>query len=296
MYRQRARAQSKKTQTEITPLESINNDISVYEIELEAAEKEDYDVLKAQLERLKRAKERLDKVEWTEHESLERDVDVPETFYGILTKGKGFKLYDFKENRKLAVRVLHPGKAEDITGVDLVYEMYRWTPKGAEVRIIAIQYKRWDKQALYTSKARNLEQQLVDMNHSFCESELCTVVDDQPYRLPACSAFLRLTDIEQTKDGWHLTDGQHLRVCDVKRVAHITTKKHMVLRAEVINDICLGQETFQELFNKGIIGSTWMPVGHLDYWYSQASVIEATDRIVAHVKDVDYNYSDRDNS
>jgi hypothetical protein len=291
LYKQRAVAQSKGRKI-VAPTSLIDKDMEQCKKDLETAQekKQSKDAIETELNRLVRVRARLDVEKWTENKTIERDADIPEGCSKILEKGQGFKLYsDNKKPRFLAVRVLHPDKAEDVTGVDLVYEVYRRRGTDVEVRIIAVQYKMLHKKDLYTSDAKNLPKQIDAMLTYYCDGDKCstpqTYVPEKLYRMPHCCAFLRVTDSIQTKEGWYLTDGQHLRVCDVKKLMEETDKGNQVLRMSAISESSISQESFQELFRNDMIGSRWMSTAELNDWYKTAKIFEATDRIIAHVKD-----------
>lgn len=291
LYKQRAKAQSRDSKKRMTPLILVDADIARYKKDLENAEEEEKDAIETEMSRLTRVRNRLNTEPWTENKVIERDADIPERYARILEKGQGFKLYNDKKQRALAVRVLHPDKAEGISGVDLVYEIYRQQGVNIEARIIAIQYKMIRKNNLYTSDSKNLLEQLNAMTCYYCNSGKCSIPEgyhsEKPYRMPHCCAFLRITDNIQTKDGWYLTDGSHIRACDVKRLMKPTTRGHQILYAKDIGENSISQEAFQEFFKNDMIGSRWISTQELNEWYEDAKIFQATDRIVTHVRELE---------
>lgn len=290
LYRERAEARSIIENRTVKPVEILDADIQQLNNEARGARGGKAQSIEYQIRRLKKARIRLDQSSWTETQAINRDSDVYGTVLPISHKGQGYKEYKLPGNRRLRVRVLHPDPPEAHLGVDLVYESYYDKGSGKKkttlVRIAALQYKMWDGINLYTSQATNLLPQLGKMQSTFCQGGFCeksnSSITSGRYRLPNCCVFLRPTDRKQTKDAWQVTHAWHVPVCTTLAKFETTTSGNRVLRSNQISNSAVTQSTFQELFNRGMLGSRWLGSKMLASLYQQAGVFDDLENIVVH--------------
>lgn len=294
LYRERAEARSKIEGRPITPLEVLDRHIKQLEEELGQSDPNRSQEIETELQRLVRARSRLDETSWTESQVISRDADIPERELPISNKGQGYKEYRLAMDRRLRVRVLHPDPAEFRSGTDLMYETY-WDRNMGNgrtallVRMAALQYKMWNGRALYTSDSPNLRQQIEKMHRVFCDAGLCRRSDtpgsDRRYRLPYCSAFLRTTNRVQTRDAWRVTHGWHIPVCVACEAFEPTGRGHEVLRSESVRSSTVTQDAFQELYNRNMLGSRWLTGSELSELYDEIGIFDDLDRVVVHAQE-----------
>jgi hypothetical protein len=294
LYRERAEVRSEIENREITPLGMIDLQIREYQEEVDRSAPGERPEIESQLSRLIRARRDLDVTRWTEAQAISRDANVPERELPISDKGQGYKEYRVSRERRLRVRVLHPDPPESRSGVDMIYETY-WDRETENqesvllVRIAALQYKMWDGKVLYTSRAPNLRRQMEKMRKMFCGEDLCkhptTPGGDERYRLPHCSAFLRPTDRLQTRDAWQVTHAWHVPICVALEDLEPTNDGHEVLRSKQISCKSTTQDTFQELFNRSMLGSRWISPVKLAELYAKISIFDDLDRVVVHAQE-----------
>jgi hypothetical protein len=198
-----------------------------------------------------------------------------------------FNTYVDNENGNLfRVTILHPNPSEAIVGADLILEHY--DEHEERVRIVAIQYKIWEDNILYFSKAGNLEDQLEKMKGCFCDRHYCEGETGEnasaDYRLPYCAGFLRPTDKLQDPNILN-TSGYHLPICKIDKVKQ-PTKKSWAIRLEDIKNAALKAHTFEELFNANILGSRWLEIEDLERLYRRTRILEPTQKVVLYAQKV----------
>ena len=185
------------------------------------------------------------------------------------------------------IAIFHPNFKEKITGADLVYEQYDIERK--KVRIAAIQYKIWDRRALYFSQARNAFEQIKKLQACFCKNHFCKDGDGNNcskdfYRLPFCTAFLRPTDKLQNPKVL-FTSGYHLPICKIEQLKEDGYSKD-VIRYEQIRKSGLNAYTFEELFNNEMLGSRWLDIRELEDLYQEYGVFAESENIIIHAQDL----------
>lgn len=294
LYQQRSASRSKSGQ-QITAADLLKQEIDDLKADYTIAAKGERAFMSAEINRLTRALWRIDKEKYTEHRVIERDTDqLPPRYAPVIEKGQGFKLYGLPNGHNLAVRILHPDKTEGISGVDIVYETYTKVSGDEDiyVRLAVIQYKMWNAKKITTSQAKSLESQLGKMQKHFCnESDFCkppTGTNSNPYRLPYCSAFLRLTDYYQTKNGWRITDGEHIRVCFANQTLHNKENETQFLSKKDIDHESISQDAFQDLYRVAKIGSRLLTLDEMRNMYQRFNLFDAVDKIVIHSKDINW--------
>lgn len=285
-YEQEALARSRKEKKQITTETLIQQRIDELEdlIKSPANKKEQLNRLKAERRKLRKLLQenepRITKV--TENQALMNDfsVDRPGLEFKDRFAGK-YNLYETKTGKQFVLRFLHPGAPEGATGVDLVYEIY--DQRARTIRIIAIQYKMWEKGNLYFSQSGNLEDQLSKATKCFCGNGFCEApkTGGSTYRLPFCSPFLRPT--EKIYDTEHLlTSGWHIPLCQIDGRTELSVSDGKILRLENIKEIALNTEEFERLFQQEKIGSRRLTLEEVEKLYRENKVLNSDERIIIH--------------
>lgn len=288
-YRQKAKAKSIQMGREVTAVELLNADIHELDGLIAVAEqgKEDRNRLKSSLYRLLGVREEIEGKRYTENQIIMNDVlqadrKLNDKLLPISDQGVSYTTFKLPiKDRYFRVRMLHPDKPEHITGADVIYESYH--TEYELVRVVAIQYKVWEKATLYRNE--RLENQLNRLQQSFCHAGLCQSRPDEPmlhhFRLPHCCAFLRPTDRLQNLKERMASSGYHLPICTVKRLWH----DGMVIERNTIRDQSVSHKIFEELFNHNMLGSHWMHYQELENLYQQYQVLNAQERIIIHAQE-----------
>lgn len=285
-YRQKAIALSAIRKHEVTALDAISEDIEEYNRLLRETNKEK-NLLKKHYENLLKARSHLANEKYTETQSILRDISYYRNILPITNEGKGYKDFQVTKDRGLRVRMLHPDPWEHVLGADVIYETH-WEAKKL-VRVVALQYKMWDGKKLYTSKAPNLPNQINKMQEQFCKHGYCKEFTKSArkgsYRLPYCSAFLRLTDKIQVADYKLLTSSYHTPICVVEKSWTISPDNNKILDSSVIRSQSLTQKPFEELFNIGMVGSRWLTYQELKKLYKDTDMLRKNTNVQIHAQE-----------
>ncbi len=204
-----------------------------------------------------------------------RGLDLPTLF-----SHKEDKYHDFAlpGERVMRIRFTHETKAEDIAGVDLIYEYHR--PKEKRARLAAVQYKLPKGNSPNIIITDDIQDQLDRMCTVFCENDLCVdpslddkPLNNRPYVLPHCCAFFRPTDRLQSRLA---TTGYHIRRCDVDRVCGFTKDRggNKVITPEISMRHGISYKIFEELFNTERLGSRWLTYEQLQKFHQAYEVIK----------------------
>jgi hypothetical protein len=286
MYRQKAEAQSLLTGVPVTALEIVNKEIVEYETLL-AVEPSNV-LLEKPLSKLRRIRFKLTKLDYSENQIIIRDAFQANHLPVPSFMSDSYRDYRISETRGLRIRLLHPDKPEHSTGADLIYEQY-WGDKGV-ARLTAIQYKIWNGERLYFSKAKNLKDQLGRLKKTFCDGGLCDPSNKSKrrdsYRLPYCSAFLRPTDRLQDQNSQLVSTGLHVPVCVVNRLCGGENEAKKIER-KLLRGESLSQVGFAELFNYNMCGSKWLTFKELKHFYEAHSILRNRDTISIHAQEFD---------
>lgn len=285
-YRQRAEAYSALGPEPVSPVTLLDHDIAEYERLLEAPGGGRGQLSRAVAARV-RARGWLEERAFSETKLIERDVfiaarpDLPRQ-----ESGDGYVGYSLPFERALRIRLLHPDKPEHATGADLVYE---FCDQGMHrARLAFVQYKIWDGHQLRFANAKNLDAQLTRLTRVSCERGLCSCSDPQEppgsYRLPYCAAFLRPTDRLQRPDATLISSGLHVPVC-IARTVSLATTGGRILRRDPIRGRAVSQRLFEELFNRGMLGSRWLSYDEVETLYREHSILEVGQRILVHAQE-----------
>ena len=216
---------------------------------------------------------------YTEEEILRHDYELDGKDGEILNQAPGLHK-DIKINSDtfLRVRFVHPGKVEHLIGSDLIYEVY---DKASEkIRFLHVQYKLWDGESLYWSKARNLQRQLDTMTKVLCSKGYCKGAGGE-FRYPFCCAFLRPTDKVLRPYKNAASSGLHIQVCDIDKFLD-TSKGNKILRKASIENKALSSYAFDELFRKGFVGSRWLTREEVDQVYQNKLLMDHEDSYLIH--------------
>lgn len=287
-YRQKAELQSIKNSHDVSALELVLADIEEYEslISIAKAKKGDKkrtDQLKRKLGQLQKAKSELEVKPHSENQLIFRDAYNVERNLPELSKGHAHKDFQLPDGNHLRLRVLHPDRPEHITGADIIYERHnRDTDK---VSIVVVQYKIWNEKKLYLSDPR-MKAQIEKMRDFTCGKEICTQAEDEnSYRFPCCTGFLRPTDKLQNVEQKFISTGEHLPICKIEDCKSIGKKGGELLEYEKIKEVSLSAELFEDLFNRGKIGSRELSFDELKILYEDASVIDSSDTVVIYAQE-----------
>jgi hypothetical protein len=183
--------------------------------------------------------------------------------------------------RVMRIRFTHETKAEDIAGVDLIYECHR--PKEKKARLAAVQYKLPKGDSPNIVITNDIQNQLDRMCTVFCKNELCVEpsfddepMNNRPYKLPHCCAFFRPTDRLQQFNSRLATSGYHIRRCDIDRVCEFTKdgKGNKVITPEISMRHGISYKIFEELFNTERLGSRWLTYEQLQRFHQAYEVIK----------------------
>jgi hypothetical protein len=223
----------------------------------------------------------------TENQAIDNDSynDRLNKFCTNKYLGKFNEFYDTENDRVFRITMLHPNPTEAVVGADLIYEQYHPTKK--LVRIVAIQYKMWDKGILYLNSSDSIKAQLTKMRQHFCRKNLCCdkngnqFCKDQ-YRMSYCMAFLKPTDkLQNVKSP--TTSGYHLPICRVSKV-QTATSTGLKLELKSIKTQSLKTGAFEELFDAEMIGSRWIKITELEKFYQRSKVLEQGGKITLYTQ------------
>jgi hypothetical protein len=287
-YRQRAELRSISSEIFVDPVKLLEDDISEFStlINLAKLDKKDQkqtDQLKKRLGLLEKAKEELSPIAHSENKIIFRDAYNVDRKLPEFANGFGKKDYQLPDGNFLRLRVLHPDRPEHITGADIIYE--RHDKVSDRVSVVVVQYKIWEKKTLYIADER-LNKQIVKMKEFTCGQGLCKeVAGDKLYRFPHCSAFLRPTDKLQTADQKFISTGEHLPICRIEECKSTGVGGGEKLEYEKIKATSISSELFEELFNRGKIGSRSLTHDELKKLYEDSSVIDSSETVIIYAQE-----------
>ena len=200
--------------------------------------------------------------------------------------GDKYTEYLLPFERALRIRVLHPDQPEHSSGADLVYEFCDETAR--LVRLAFVQYKIWDGRNLRFADSKNLDAQLKKLEQITCQRGWCRCRENdgppKSYRLPFCAAFLRPTDRLQRPDAALISSGIHVPVC-IAGTASLNENGGRVLRRDPIRSRAVSQRLFEELFNRGMLGSDWLKYEDVETIYREHRILETDQRIVVYAQE-----------
>jgi len=207
-----------------------------------------------------------------------RGLDLPTFFSHQEDQYHDFAL---PGKRVMRIRFTHATKAEDIAGVDLIYEYHR--PKEKKARLVAVQYKLPKGDSPNIVITNDIQNQLDRMCTAFCENKLCVEpsldgesMNNRPYTLPHCCAFFRPTDRLQQFNSRLATTGYHIRRCDIDSICEYTKEGegNKVITPEISMRHGISYKIFEELFNTERLGSRWLTYEQLQKFHQSYEVIK----------------------
>lgn len=280
-YRQKAELLSVPNNTPVNPIDLVVSDIDEYRELLNTAQKRsgagETDQIRRKLSQLHAAHNELASVSHSETQMIFRDARVSGPL--LYKEAKGYKDFLLNDHTVLRVHIFHPDQPEHITGADLVYEQHDM--ETGRARVAAIQYKVYDKsERLYLSDTR-LMNQVDRLRQSFCDHSVCSSnEDDDFFRFPCCSAFLRPTARLQSDDQDLITKGEHIPICMIERYASPGPRGGLSLDDKIIKDRSVSSTIFQELFNRTRIGSRSLSKEELQVLHERYAIPGGTSRVV----------------
>lgn len=287
-YRQRASLKTIRQGSEIGPLSLIRIDIDELKDLLEVAKQKrnnraKADQLKRRLKILLAAEEELNPIPHTENQLIFRDALAVQRAVPALHSGQGYRDFELPDSNILRVRVLHPDKPEHITGADIIYE--RHSPSEEKASIVAVQYKIWEEKVMYLTDERMLKQ-LERLQKFTCDKDICVQPESSStYRFPCCAAFLRPTDKLQRADQSFMSSGEHIPICRIDDCKSMSVRGASILEYEKMRDISLSSEMFEQLFNKGKIGSRMLTYVELQELYASHQIAVDEDNVVIYAQE-----------
>ncbi|WP_226093270.1 hypothetical protein LF929_007270 [Dickeya oryzae] len=287
-YRQKADLMSLKNGTHITALELVIKDMEEIDSLILIAKKNNddqkrTDQLKKKIALLQKARLELEIKSHSENQLIFRDAYNVERNIPELSKGHGYRDFELPDGNNLRLRVLHPDRPEHITGADIIYE--RHDKKSGKISIVVVQYKIWEDKKLYVSDER-MQAQIQKMKKFTCENNICRHkgINDF-YRFPCCAGFLRPTDKLQKADQKFISTGEHIPICKINDFKSKGVKGGEILEYEKIKEVSLSAELFEELFNRGKIGSRELSRSELEKLYKDSYVIDKSDTVVIYAQE-----------
>lgn len=286
-YRQRAQLKSIKHASTVLPITLLQTDIDELKDLLAIAKqnknRSKVDQLKRRMALLTAAADELNPVPHTENQLIFRDALAVDRIVPSHGSGKAYRDFTLPDENILRVRVLHPDKPEHITGADIIYERHDVGSERAS--IVAVQYKIWEDKVLYLNDER-MQGQLSRLRSFTCQNDLCAAPKgDAGYRFPCCAAFLRPTDKLQRADQSYVSSGEHLPLCQIDACKSLSARGTDILEYKKIRNSSLSAEIFEQLFNKGRIGSRLLTYEELQELYEQHEVAANLDTVVIYAQE-----------
>ena len=109
--------------------------------------------------------------------------------------------------------------------------------------------------------------------------------EQNKYRFPCCSAFLRPTDKLQNAEQKFISTGEHLPICKIEECKSFGSRGGELIEYENIKDVSLSSELFEYLFNRGKIGSRELYPEELEEIYKDTSIISTDDTVVIYAQE-----------
>ena len=202
-------------------------------------------------------------------------------------EGRAKKDIALPNENNLRIRILHPDKIEAITGADLIYEHHhRYTD---EVSLVYIQYKIWHDRKLYMSDQR-MKQQIEKLRSITCERGLCECQNQNDFRFPYCSSFLRPTDALQSANQKLLSTGEHLPICKINSVLEYGERGGERISYKSIKESSVSGLLFEELFNRGKIGSKKLSYKELKEFYERIELVQKDESVTIYAQEFNDDY------
>lgn len=287
-FRQRAELQSIANNKAVTALQLIQEEIETIEkllvvAKLDPKDPKQSDQLKRKLKSLIKAEEELNPQSHSENQLIFRDAFVINRDLPQLDTKQGYRDLQLDDGKVLRIRVLHPEKAEHISGADVIYERHQLNQKGAS--IVAVQYKIWEDRRLLTTDPR-MQSQIKKMHDFICTNNLCSSEENSSlFRFPNCAAFLRPTDKLQNVSQKRISTGEHLPICLLKDCELTGLRGSRYINYEGIKNHSVSGDIFENLFNSGKIGSRHLTYDELYRLYADYIGIKRKTDVIVHAQE-----------
>lgn len=291
VYIAKAEAKSLAATDKITPLELLDEDINELRVLIAQNAEMAFDqkkILKQKILSLESLRKSLKPRTLSEHRILSRDASRADRndFGAQFISGNDFFVdYKITDEKFLRIRLLHPDQAEHMTGADLIYEQH--DEERGLIRILFLQYKIWDNGVLYFSQAKNLKAQVEKLESCVCQNKYCSppsiATGYKEYRYPYCSAFVRPTDKLQNQHEKLVSSGVHIPICTM--IKHIKDGYEKIDRKQMRFDT-LNHELFEQLFNRGFIGSQWFEQETIEDFYKKYKILESDESVIFYAREV----------
>lgn len=278
-YQQRAEAASLLKSKDVTPVEIVEHEIS--EFREMARTPGDRDLIQKRLQTLDNIRALLKPKKYSENQLILRDLfKVKRDLPAPPIEKDTYREFRLDNERGLRIRLLHPDQPEHATGADLIYESY-WN-KRKVVRVAFVQYKIWNGSTLYSSRSRNLKEQMNKLKAVLCDKGYCEAPDGtaKRYRLPYCSAFLRPTDKLQNPDSRFFSSGLHVPICVASAAWEDTGHGGKKIERKMIRSEALSPKVFEELLNTNMLGARWLPYSKVEELYRTYKIFDTAERVV----------------
>lgn len=281
-YIQRAKLRSIKIGNEVKALELVMADIDDHESLIELGAKKGNKQLLRRLDLLYKAKEELEPKKHSENQLIFRDAYNAERNLPSLITDKASKVFNLPNENQVKIRVLHPEKPEHITGADLIYEYH--DKETQEISLVFVQYKIWEERKMSITDER-LKKQIQRLKFNTCSKGICKCDERNGYRFPFCSSFIRPTDALQSADQKLISTGEHLPICQIDEVKSVGVRGGEYLEYKEIKNVSISSIHFEELFNRGKIGSKKFSRKELEEFYKQTKVIDSKDTVIIYAQE-----------
>lgn len=278
-FREKASAASIQEEQEITPREIVEREMKGLAELIRVSTGSTKDMMR-ELSNLRDCLVHFIATAESESAILTKDVfqsDRPLLPCAPTTRGR-CQEYDLGKGRHLHIRMLHPDKAEHVCGADVIYEVC--SPTHDHARIAFAQYKIWDRDRIAWSKIN--PKQIARMEKCLCQSKMCKPTGSnagQQYRMPCCSAFLRLTRKVQDPSSRLISAGHFIPICQ------LPNQKRGTLELSDLECRTLSSDLFEAAFVEGVAGSDWLTFQHVESLYRRTKIFESHDRIVIHAQE-----------
>ena len=292
-----AKAQALSMASPVTALELLEaevNEIKGILTYTEGLTSEQRRILRSRVGSLESLRKSLKPRTLSEHRILIRDASKAdrEDFGAKFISTNDYYIdYKLDEKKFLRIRLLHPDTPEHLTGADLIYEQH--DEETGKIRILFLQYKIWENGVLYFSQTKNLDKQLEKLEKCLCQNRFCDSPQNPDgiaeYRFPYCSAFLRPTDKLQNQNEKLVSSGIHIPVCSILRFMRAGNEK---LERKKIRFETLNHEIFEQLFNRGFIGSQWLNESEVESFYRENKILENDESIIFYAREIKDKTSD----
>jgi hypothetical protein len=277
-FREKAIAASTKERKNIEPADIVQREIKELEALIKVSTGSTKD-MKRELTQLQKHLRYFTATAQSEHAIVYADVyqrNRP-TLPGPSVSFSSGREYSLGKGRHLRVRMLHPDKAEHITGADVVYEVSDHQIRFA--RVAFAQYKMWDKERIAWSQIKSA--QLRRMEDQLCKRDRCkdTSHPRERYRMPCCSAFLRLTQKLQDPESRLISAGRFIPICQLPDERKGSLELPEIASRSVTSDL------FEAAFGEGLVGSDWLPFDEIEALYRKTKIFTAHDRLIIYAQE-----------